>query len=385
MLASETDRLDLAFGAALAEAARHEDRIEVVERGRRSALDLLGIDVLDHHPRAGLDAGVVQRLVQRLVGVGQVDVLAHHADAHGALGMLQPVDQRVPVGQVCRPRLQAEHVADDLVETLLVQHRRDLVDRIGIPDRNHRIELDVREQRDLRAFVLGDRTVGPAQQNVGRDADLAQLLHAVLRGLGLELTGGRNERHQGEVHEAARAAAQPQAHLASGLDEGQRLDVADGAADLDDRDVGLAAPGRARTAIDEILDFVGDVRDHLHGLAEVLAAPFLLDHRLVDLAGGEVVHPPHAGRHEALVMAEVEVRLGPVFGHEHLSVLERTHRARIDVDVRVELEKGDLESPRFEQRAKRRGGDTFAERGDNTTGDKDVLDHARRSSWFCRS
>jgi hypothetical protein len=31
------------------------------------------------------------------------------------------------------------------------------------------------------------------------------------------------------------------------------------------------------------------VRDDLHGLAQVVAAAFLLEHALVDLAGGEVV------------------------------------------------------------------------------------------------
>ena len=78
-----------------------------------------------------------------------------------------------------------------------------------------------------------------------------------------------------------------QAHLAHRLEERQRLDVADRAADLDDRDVDLVPSAGA--APDELLDLVGDVRDHLHGLAEVVAAALLLEHALVDLAGGEVV------------------------------------------------------------------------------------------------
>ena len=40
---------------------------------------------------------------------------------------------------------------------------------------------------------------------------------------------------------------------------------------------------------------------------------------------------------EALVVTEVEVGLATVVGDEHLAVLERVHRARIDVDVRIEL------------------------------------------------
>jgi len=54
------------------------------------------------------------------------------------------------------------------------------------------------------------------------------------------------------VHETARTAAEAQAHLPRGLDEGKRFDVADRAADLDDRDVGLAIPSGTRAAFDEI-------------------------------------------------------------------------------------------------------------------------------------
>ena len=75
-------------------------------------------------------------------------------------------------------------------------------------------------------------------------------------------------------------------------------------------------------------DLVGDVRDHLHRAAQVVAAALLADDRVVDLAGGEVVLLAHPRRQEALVVAEVEVGLGAVVGDEHLAVLERAHRAR---------------------------------------------------------
>jgi hypothetical protein len=55
-------------------------------------------------------------------------------------------------------------------------------------------------------------------------------------------------------------------------------------------------------------DLVGDVRDHLHRAAEVVAATFARDHRVVHLAGGEVVLLAHAHRQEALVVTEIEDR-----------------------------------------------------------------------------
>jgi hypothetical protein len=42
----------------------------------------------------------------------------------------------------------------------------------------------------LLLTALGQEAVGAAQDDVGRDADRAQLLHRVLHGLGLELARG---------------------------------------------------------------------------------------------------------------------------------------------------------------------------------------------------
>ena len=78
---------------------------------------------------------------------------------------------------------------------------------------------------------------------------------------------------------------------------------------------------------------------------------------------------------EALVVAEVEVGLGAVVGDEHFAVLERRHRARIDVDVRIELDDGDFEAARFEDRGEGGGGDALAQRGNDAAGDEDELGH----------
>ncbi len=123
------------------------------------------------------------------------------------------------------------------------------------------------------------------------------------------------------------------------------------------------------------LDLVGDVRDHLHGAAEVIPAPLLVDDALVDLAGGEVVELLHLRGDEALVVAEVEVGLRAILRHEHLAVLERRHRARIDVDVGIELDQRDLDLARFEDRGERGGGDALAEGGDHPTRHEDILGH----------
>src|SRR3979409_1497581 len=101
------------------------------------------------------------------------------------------------------------------------------------------------------------------------------------------------------------AARQIVAELADRLEERQALDVADRAADLNQHEVDAVV-----AVAPEILDRIGDGRDHLDGGAEVIAAPLLGEDLLIDAAGGDVVLPACRPAGEAFVMPEVEIGLG---------------------------------------------------------------------------
>jgi hypothetical protein len=158
------------------------------------------------------------------------------------------------------------------------------------------------------------------------------------------------------------------AELADRLEEGQRLDVADGAADLGDDHVGVLGHSH-----DAGLDLVGDVRDDLDGVAQELAPPLGRDHRRVDGPGGDVGVPVEALVDEPLVVAQVQVGLAAVVGDEHLAVLERVHRARVDVDVRIQLLHGDPQAAGLHQASERGCGETLAERRGDPARHEDVL------------
>ena len=207
-------------------------------------LQRLGVDVVDVDPRPRVDAGMDQRFRKRLVRLGQVDVLADHRDVDVLLRMLQRVDELLPRREVGRWRIDRELLADDHVKPFRVQRRGDLVDRIGVERRDDRLGRDVGEQRDLAAVAVRDRAVGAAQHDVRLDADFAQFLHRVLRRLGLHLAGCRDVRHQRQMDVADVVAAERDADLPDRLEERQRLDVADGAADFDDRDFGISVDRR---------------------------------------------------------------------------------------------------------------------------------------------
>jgi len=144
----------------------------------------------------------------------------------------------------------------------------------------------------------------------------------------------------------------------AGLQERQRLDVADRAADLGDDEVDVVG---LADQLDAVLDLVGDVRDDLDRAAQVVAAALATDDRVVDAARGDVRRARGVGVRVALVVAEVEVGLRAVLGDEDLAVLVGRHRAGIDVDVGVELLEADGEALRDQQTADRGGGDPLAE------------------------
>ena len=150
--------------------------------------------------------------------------------------------------------------------------QRHLVDRrrlVALLD--DRLRLDVAEQGDLLDHVARHLALGAADEDVGLDADLPELADGVLRRLGLRLAGGLEVGHEGEVDVHAVVLADVEGELADRLEERQALDVADRAADLGDDDVDVVG----RELADGGLDLVGDVRDDLHGAAEVVAAALL--------------------------------------------------------------------------------------------------------------
>ena len=97
----------------------------------------------------------------------------------------------------------------------------------------------------------------------------------------------------------------------------------------------------------------------LHRLAEIIAAPFLGQDRLVNLAGGEVVLAGQLARGEALVVAEIEIGLRAVLQHIDFAVLIRAHRARIDIEIGIELLQYDFQPAMFQECAEGRRRETL--------------------------
>src|SRR5690606_23186926 len=110
----------------------------------------------------------------------------------------------------------------------------------------------------------------------------------------------------------------------------------------------------------EGFDLVGDVRNDLDRRAQIVAPSLLLQDGRIDAPRGDIVGLGGGDAGEPLIVAQVQVGLGAVVGDEDLAVLVRTHRARIDVQIGVQLAQADLVAARLKKSAESGGGEAFS-------------------------
>ena len=186
------------------------------------------------------------------------------------------------------------------------------------------------------------------------------------------LVRATQKRYQRDMDKETVLPPDLQRNLPHGLQKGLGLYVADGTADLGNDYVGI---GLLADAVHEVLDFVGDMGDDLHGGAKVLAAALLVEHVPVHFARGQVGKTVEVLVDEALIVPEIQIGLGAVLGNVHFAMLIGAHGAGIHVDIRIQLLCRDLEAACLEQPPQRGGGDAFSEPGDDAPGHKNIFGH----------
>ncbi len=151
VLARPAHRLHHPLDAALSEAARHEQCVVVAQQPPGSLLvrkpiagDPLQIDA---HVIGG--TAVDQRLVDRLVSVGELGVLADDRYPHAVARLEDLLDHRPPRPEVGVLHVEAEPIAHQLVEFLLVEQQWNLIDGLDVVALDHEVVIHVAEQGDL--------------------------------------------------------------------------------------------------------------------------------------------------------------------------------------------------------------------------------------------
>ena len=149
-----------AFDAALAEAAGDEDSVVAAEQAFGAfGFEVFALNAADADLGAVADAGVVERFVDRFVGVVVLGVLADDGDADLGFGVTQPLKQIVPVVEVRLVGFEAELVADEFIELVFDEAERHFVDReVFVLFLDDGFELDVAEEGDFFA-VFAARSI----------------------------------------------------------------------------------------------------------------------------------------------------------------------------------------------------------------------------------
>ena len=172
------------------------------------------------------------------------------------------------------------------------------------------------------------------------------------------------------MEEAGPLAPELVAKLAYRFEKRKRFDVTHRAADLADDEILVFVVGKH-----EVLDGIGHVRNDLDRRAEIIAAALARQDVGIDAPGRDIVSPSRMNTGEALVMAEVEIGLGAVVGHEDLAMLGRRHRSRVDVQIGIKLAEAHLVAARLQKCCEGGRSKTFSERGNHTTSDKEISRH----------
>ena len=292
-------------------------------------------------------AGLRQAFAYALVSVLQV-VLAHEPYVHLIGGVVAPLQEVAPGAERWfLADFHAELAQYGGVEALVEHVHRHFIDGRQVFALHHAVKVYVAEGGDFLQYGVAEVFLRAQHEHVGLYADALQLLHGVLRGLGLQLSGCLEVGNVGEV-DAHGVLAHLPFHLPDGLEEGHALYVADGSAYLGDDEVIVVFLAEE---LHVALYLVRYVWHHLYGLAQVVAAALLVYHGLVYPACGQRVCLCGLYACETLVVAEVKVGFHAVYGHIALSVLIGVERARVYVYVRVELLDGDVVASCLEQLA----------------------------------
>ena len=278
----------------------------------------------------------------------QLRILADDGDDRLAARMAQILDHMCPVGEIRLRARQVETLEDRLREMLVLHHERHLVDELCVRVLQYMVRRHITEEADLLTNLLRNRILGTADEDVRMKTESLELTYAHLCRLRLQLLGRMQVRNQRHMNHDSILMTDLLLELTDRLEERLGLDITDGTTDLDDGDTILVLVIRM---IEITLDLVRDVWDDLHGVSLILAVALLVQNGPVHLSGGDIASMIQGLVDETLVVTEIEVGFRTIIRDENLTMLDRVHRTRIDVDIRVELLHGNLIAARLQKTA----------------------------------
>ena len=134
------------------------------------------------------------------------------------------------------------------------------------------------------------------------------------------------------MDEQAIAAPNLVTKLANRLQKWQALNVTDRAANFTNDKVFFVQVGA-----DKVFYFIGNMRNDLHSRAQIVPATFTGQNIAIDSTGCHVVRFACRNTCEALIVPQVQIRLGTVISDIDFAMLIRTHGPRINIQIGIKF------------------------------------------------
>ena len=161
-----------------------------------------------------------------------------------------------------------------------------------------------------------------------------------------------------------------QLELTDGFHVRLTFDIADSAANFDDRNLIVFC---IWIAIETVFDFVCNMRDDLNGMTAKVTTALLVQNAPVNLSGCHVGPLVQTLVDKTLVVSKIQIGLCTVICYKYFTMLNRVHSSRIHVDIWIKFLADHLVAACLQQTTKRCCGNTLTKTGYNAAGDKNVL------------
>ena len=125
-----------------------------------------------------------------------------------------------------------------------------------------------------------------------------------------------------------------QCHLTDRLQERLALNIANRSADFRNHNIS------SRLFSDRIyksLDLIGNVRNDLHGIAQILAAALFVQHVPVDLSCRQIGILIQIFIDKSFIVSQIQISFCTVFGYINFAVLIGAHCSRVYIDIWVKF------------------------------------------------
>ena len=220
----------------------------------------------------GRNSAMSQRLAHGQIGIRKLYVFPDDRNRDRLLRQKDPFHHFFPGAHIRFPGPDTQQVAYGLVHSLFMKQERHFINASGCTVLKNAVRGYAAEQSDLAADLPRNRFFTAADDHIRLNPQSRQLLDGMLRGFGFQLSGRLKIGNQRHVNIQDIFPAHFRAQLPCGFQKRQGFNVSHRAPDFRyDYIRRVLSPGYQQHAP---LDFIGNMRDHLDGGPQILAASF---------------------------------------------------------------------------------------------------------------